>query len=918
VIKTWILILVFIGSFANAAGWNVDISRIPRELQEAAKVSLGNLKLDQMSLSEVDDLIKIIHLSAQFDPVYAIDTGNQTIQIHIQTRSRIKSVLFEGTNGLNLSEIKRIVNVQPGDSFDPELLLRQATSLQDNLKSLGYADAVVEIEFPEAAPFLIDLKVIIKSGLATRIQEVELKGQNPELLMKLKRKMQKFKNEILTESSFKEIQEEVEVLLKKERAFQTRILPPELISNNALAEVKIRMILEQDSQFVFKISGSSQLSSLMSLDDTLDLSTVTLGNSNLVSDLTNRLRQYYLKKGYARVEIQPEQKPLSKGQILIHFKVKEGPIVKVQEIHFQGRISKESKYYKQILMEVADPLIQKGFYLKEDLDRALEKLKLELQNRGFLKAEVTSTRATYNEARDRLSLTINLDEGLLTVIEKVTFQEAVAFSQVDLNRIVELVPGEPLQLNKIENSILALKNHYKENGYLEMIILNERLGLVQYNEDNSRAELIFKIFEGPQVRVQSILIEGLKKTKTYVVRNELDFVEGEILNPRKIEESISRLQRTGHFSSVDIRTLEDKTQVRDRTIMIRVVEGNPGLANAGLGITNERNFTTRGYVGLAYRNILGTGRGASFRLDGNYNVSDLQYFENRATIGYLEPFLFDSRYKGRINVTRSNTVTDFERERATLTIQQTYSIEKDFTSHLTGVWDVYTKATSEDFQIKGPAEKETLDIGSTGFTLDADYRDNFVRPRKGHQSRISLEYGDPNYLGSTKTIEFFRAYASATHYTSFNNSPFTWSNGIRYGFLQNLSARDDGAVPYNKKGFYLGGPSTIRGFDPTSEAFPASELLKSVNDRMTRQSRMYLIRSTLSYPLFSIVEGTLFYDGGQIQVDSLDLGFGYRHAAGFGILINTPVGPLNLEFGFKLNQKANESPSAFHLSFGLF
>lgn len=917
-IKSWILILTLIGSFASAASWNVDISQIPKEIQEAAKVSLGNLKLNEMSLSEVDDLIKIIHLSAQFDPVYAIETENQTLQIHLQTRSRIKTVLFEGADGLNLSEIKRIINVQPGDSFDTELILRQATSLQDNLKSLGYADAIVEIEFPEVEPFLIDLKVIIKSGVATRIQEVEFKGQNQELMILLKRKMQKFKNDILTETSFKEIQEEVETLLKKERAFQTRLLPPEISLNNALAKAKIKLTLEQDSQFIFQISGSTQLSSLMSLDDTLDLSTVTLGNSNLVSDLTNRLRQFYLKKGYARIEIQPEQKQISKSQILINFNVKEGPIVKVQEIFFQGRISKDSKYYKQILMEVADPLIQRGFYLKDDLDRALEKLKFELQNRGFLQAEITSTRATYNTERDRINLTINLDEGLLTIIEKVTFQDAISFSTAELNRIVELTPGEPLQLNKIENSIQALKSHYKENGYLEMILLNERLGLVQYNEDNTKAELVYKIFEGPQVRVQSIIIEGLKKTKTYVVRNELDFVEGEILNPRKIDESISRLQRTGHFSSVDIRTLEDKTQVRDRTIMIRVVEGNPGLANAGIGITNERSLTTRGYVGLAYRNILGTGRGASFRLDGNYNVSDLQYFENRATIGYLEPFLFDSRYKGRINVTRSNTVTDFERERATLTVQQTYSIEKDFTSHLTGVWDVYTKATSEDSQIKGPPEKETLEIGSTGVTLDADYRDNLVRPRKGHQSRMSLEYGDPQYLGSTKTIEFFRAYASATHYTSFNNSPFTWSNGIRYGFLQNLSARDDGAVPYNKKGFYLGGPSTIRGFDPTTEAFPASELLETVNDRMTRQSRMYLVRSTLSYPLFSIVEGTLFYDGGQIEVDGLDLGFGYRHAAGFGILINTPVGPLNLEFGFKLNQKANESPSAFHLSFGLF
>lgn len=910
-------LLIYFIPLLSFANWNVDLSQLPPTLKDTINESLQGQKLDNLTQGEIDDLIKIIHLTAKYDPVIATIKDARTVLITIESRSRIQNVQFVGTEKFSMNEIRRIINVQTEDTFEPERLVRQTEELQDYLRSLGYIEAEVEVEFPEIQPNQIDLKFIIKPGRPTQIQEIEFIGNNSELMSRLKRQTRGSVQDILTDTSLKELQDQIDEILKNEKAFMARRLSPEVLLNTQKNKAKIKFTIEDDIVYTFQITGSTQLSSLISLDETLDFTTVTLGNTNLVSDLTNRLRQYYFKKGYARVEILPEQKVLSANRKLINFQIKEGPVVKIETLQFQGRISRSSKFYEAQLAQVAEPLLQKKFYLKEDLDQSLDSLKLLLQNQGYLQANITSSRAIYNNERDRLNITVNLDEGPLTYVESLKFEDTIAFPEEVLQKVSGLMPGLPLQLNKIENSLVQLKKHYKQNGYLEMLILNERIGLVRYNDDNSKAQLVYKIFEGPKVQVQSILIEGLKQTKSYVVLNELDFREGDLLTPEKIEESISRIQRTGHFTSVDIRTVEDKTQVEKRTVLIRVTESNPGKLSIGLGLTNERSLTTRGYLGLAYRNIGGTGRGVSGRVDANYNLADIQFLENRVTLGYLEPFLFNTRYKGRLNLTRSESITDFERERATETLQQTWSIEKDFTSNITGVWDVYTRASSEDFNIRGEADRLKSIIGSTGVTLDADFRDNLVRPRKGHQSRLSLEYGNPD-LGSTKTIEFFRASASATGYLSFFDNKITWANGLRYGFLENLSSRVNGAVPYNRKGFYLGGPSTIRGFDPTSEAFPSSELLESVDDLMTRQTRMYLVRSTISYPIVSIVEGTLFYDGGQIEVDGLDLGFGYRHAAGFGVLINTPVGPLNLEFGFKLNQKSGESPSAFHLSFGLF
>ena len=921
----WWWALFLLSSFAWARElYTLRLDNLPIPIVQELKNLYPDKTSEGYSRSEIDEILKWLHKKLNYDQIQALLNDKNQVEFFIIPIQRVRFVQFHGLRAFSEKEISSSFNVKAEQALDTEQVYEAAEKLQKMYQDAGYMASEVEIEFVPQENNHTDVIVQVTENKLTMIKNIKITSIHQKLAEKLEKELRSRLNKPYTDQQNSDIQKVIHDELHEEHYFKAEVIGPEIVFNESEDEADLNFKIDKPFQYSLIFNNNKEFS-VSHLEEILDIENYTTNNPNIAQELGSKLKNHYLHKGFARVDIEAKEAPTKDPfAFQIIFDINEGPKVRIDEIQFSGRLSRDSKFYKEKLNDVATEIIHDGFYSKDELEKSLQNLKVEMQNEGFLLAKIISTRTQYTKNKDSINLFVNFDEGPLTVLTTVTMAGNKSFSTEELIQATELEPNGPLRLNQLENARQKLRSFYMEKGHLEMAIVNENEDLVIYDETNTKATVQFKIYEGPRVEVASIVVEGNTYTKEKIIRLELEFKEGDILTPSRIEDSISRLQRTGYFIRADIKSLEEKTNVAQRTIVVSVQEREPGTFTAGAGFTNERGLTLRGYSGVSYNNIFGTGRGFSFRAQGNYNVTEIKFLESKFNAGYLEPYLFDTRVRGKIYVSRERAVSSLSNNQGFETNRYTYSLEKDFTSHLTGIYQLFDLRQTIKFPLDNRDLISKTNIASTGPSLILDYRDNFLYPTKGSISKLSLEYASPP-LGSSPTIKFYQVEGSYTHYTQVRPR-WIFSNSFRAGYLENISERTDGGVPFDlDRGFFLGGQDTIRGFNIDSgERLPNLLDLGITSDSfdyiLKTNATKYLIKSELRFPIWNSFGGSVFYDGGYVTIKDQFLSDNYRDAVGFSLSYLTPGGPLNLVWGFKLdrNEALNEKPYAFYLTFGVF
>ncbi len=917
----------------------------------------------QLNISLGDKIIKYLMMTERYKSVSLIKSQKGLI-IKGEKSRIIRKISIKGNKIISNKKIASFTSLSEGQGMNRSSLIQGVSAIKKYYSERGYINVNVQVKIVSTGKDGIHLKYVIEENEPCLADNIVITTTNNKIKKKILSKIKKYKNKVFSNKLIFKIDESIKNTLQENRYITSQLEQVQAIYNEKKTRVKIEYKIRNPYKYEIYIFGNKEYSR-SSILRTFGIKKVQSHNIDPVNEMRIQLKDRYKRDGFIHVKVDYTiESHLSSFIKKVVFKITEGPKVKINKIKVSGILKKKSKRYEEFISQNSSDLVASGYYNLEDIKIGRDNLIAHLRNQGYLQAIHISTSIKYlNRDKSLGDISILIDEGLPTKIHHIKFTGANFFTNQQLIKQVGIKVGSPLKNQHVKDGVQKLKDFYANQGFLDFYVRNEeskniitpKKPIIQFNnlnnqEDlnfNHQVDLAFMIYEGPQIKVASILIEGHSITKDYVILKELNFNVGDVLTRKNILLSQKALNRLGIFSQVDIQVLGQGTTNSWRTVLIRIREANPGSFKTGLGLTNERQLTGRSYVGAAYNNIRGTSRSLSGRLD--YQVSLVEKRasnELQATMGYLEPYLFDSMWRGRINSIAAKELRDQDEQVERYAISQTLDLilEKNFSQEITFNWTLLSWTQRRlDIEPKpnSSLSRKTLNelkIAQIGPSLDFEYRDSPFLPTKGYYGKLSAFYASP-LLGSSDPVHFFKMEGNFRHYLPIGETRWIWANSYSAGYIKDILGNNgQSGIPFLSF-FFLGGQRSIRGFGGSDELerIPSSDTLSLSDPSSSTQLRQAeliqtekafygLFRSEIRFPIKGVFGGVLFYDVGGVHMSDISQRKTWRQSFGVGLRLNSPFGPIVLDYARKINPlsgigrygQQNERESKIHVSIGTF
>lgn len=688
-----------------------------------------------------------------------------------------------------------------------------------------------------------------------------------------------------------------------------------------------------------------------------------------------RLRAFYRSRGFAAVAVGWREAARAWG-VAVTMRVDEGRRYRLRHVDFSGVTYRDETWLRARLLAILDedegapdtaaadrrrelvlsvpgarppreppqPLPARERWEEGAWDRAVVRLVDWYRNEGFLEASHAGTTLQLDRRQGTIDVTVRFEEGPRTFVEAISFEGNAAVSLPDLARQARIAPGDPLSWEAIENTRGALLRLYVARGFLfARVEVREVPGAAP---DTTR--IVYRVDEGPRVRIGRVVVTGNRRTDEDVVRRVLQVSDGEWYDPDAIARSQAALLRLGVFRSVALRLREPEVpeEVKDLSIELSERPWQTLAPGVGFSIANG----PRAFVEWQRPNVLGRAVELAVRAKVNYpletfrpdlvGVPQGERLEGRADAGLrFQSFDLLSRPLGvrldaiaeRLNrrayrLMRGSSIAGLDlalTSQASLSLQ--YELEIDEIEKGVALGDP-TQADIERLRFN----EGITTLQSIRPALTLDYRDNSTHPHRGWFGSGSVEWarslGRPDgrllfglVPGSDIHSDFLKIQGTLSGYLPVGGGS-TLALSLRAGRVIPLDPESTTIVP---RRFFLGGAATMRGW-AEEELIPEDERGRAADDGITVSEggeAFVLLKAEVRVPLKGSLEAGFFTDVGNLWLNPHEADVTrLRIDVGLGLRFVTPIGPAALDVGFNVtpDDRLDERVVAPHFTVGLF
>jgi outer membrane protein assembly complex, YaeT protein len=696
----------------------------------------------------------------------------------------------------------------------------------------------------------------------------------------------------------------------------------------ALVDGKVDLVVEVTPKFrvsTITFEGNEKVKAKRLLKEAKTKENLPLDERQVKED-AEKIREYYQKSGYnqARVEYRIERDRTT-GLGRVFFKVDEGAKVRIKRVAFEGNTAFSDRKLRKVVetrkWNIFSWLTDTGRFRDDRYETDFDRLRDHYRNHGYLDVEIDPAKVKFDYPKaNRLVLTFNINEGRQYKVGQIVISGNTLYPTETLIPLLRLKTGDVFSPSGVERDQKALEDYIGKDGYVDARVRVVR----KPNLETGAIDLEYIYTEGDKYHVESVRIEGNTKTKSIVILRELALGPGEVFNTVRMQTSKLRLENTRFFEEVNM-SPETTNLPGRRNLKIAVKEGRTGNLTFGAGFSSlERAIVfaevSQSNFDLFNRKSFFQGDGQKFRLR-----LQLGSRSSEATLNFEEPWFLERELALGFNLYRSSSDYYSNIYEETRTGAEIYLRKRLFELVEGRIGYTYEVVEISDVdRATAPfllAEEGERTVSKLTFKLLRDTRDRIFNTTRGNRIELGTELAGGAFGGET---DYYRVeLRAAQYYNTFETLNQVFSLIGRAGVIDAYG--DSSTVPYFDR-MFLGGPSTLRGFEfrevgpKDNVGAPASGGQPAVPPTREPIGGNSYAMGSLEYT-FEVVNPlrlAVFYDIGFVNVDAWDFNTsGYNDNFGFGIRLMVGGAPLSLDFGIPITSDPyNDDGMQFNFSFG--
>ena len=433
---------------------------------------------------------------------------------------------------------------------------------------------------------------------------------------------------------------------------RVQILVSKIAGDRAWLEIVLRQQPRMSELHFTGVSGGER----KDLNERLGMVSGQQLTPNILDRAKQIVERYYAGKGFKNAKVSVRQQPdLSKeNQVILTFDVDKHNKVKVHKIYIEGNeVLSDNKVKRAMKKTNENGNLLNLFKQKKFVDSDYEDDKVRIINKynelGYRDAKITAdTVVSYNDKQ--VDVYLKVDEGKRYYISDISWVGNTIYPTETLQTLLGIYPGavynQKLLDKRVRDDDDAVSNLYLDNGYLFFNLVP-----IEENIKGDSVALQMRVIEGPQARINRVVINGNDQLYEKVIRRELRVRPGELFSKSDLMRSAREIAASGHFNpetmgvnpepnesdgTVDI-VFDLESKANDK-VQLSFGWGQTGVT--GQVSLSFSNFSIKNLFNpSSYKGIIPRGDGQTFSISAQTNAKYYQSYN----ISFFEPWLGGKR-----------------------------------------------------------------------------------------------------------------------------------------------------------------------------------------------------------------------------------------------------------------------------------